>query len=932
MNLARSGSVVEKGTAIAIVFGFVLLLSACSGGSESERLARAQQAINTGEYKAALIDLKSVAQDNPSNRQARWLLAEVYLITGNGAAAEKELLRARELGIEATSVAIPLARAYLLQAKFLPITQMQPLSAPVADEVQAEFLSLQIRAHVALGELEDGARILAEATEMAQNHPAVRTAQAAVLLAKGQRGDAREVLSSILEQHPEYVEALRMLASTEQDFGNVEAAIDRYSAAIALSEDNAADLAQRAMLYFLAQRFDKAEADLDTIAKRGYGLPLADFVRGLIALRDKNLDGAKQYFDKVLKWDNTYLPAIYYLAVANYQDGGYEQARGLLERAWSISGNAAAVGKLLGATYSALGDRERARAILADVAVASPGDPEIADALGQLSLASGDAEAAAAYFSAAIADEADSAKSFLKLGLAYAAQGRVMEAESAFEKAVGLNPQLYSADLRLALSYFQSRDFEKALQAAGTLRQKWPQRPEPVNLEAISLYALGQEAQAVTTLEQGLLAFPGNPELSHNLATIVINRDADLERARELYLAAIERNPDSEATLMRLAQLEFASGNEHKAKELVEKAVEVNPDSVDARVTLATYYLKHNQPREAKRVVDGIKGKAESDHGLLTVRGRIALAMRDADGARAAFTRLLQQNPSSLEMRLLLARAEEMAGRIDVASSLVDEVLQGSPGSLGARALSARIDIHKGDTDAAEESLTALVNEHPENAEVLSLHGLVLLKKGHPERALVSFSRAFELSPSSERAIYLSLAYFQMNDIETGLRQLSAWLQRHPDDLEVQYHFANTLLLRGKREEAEAAFRRVVEIDPDHVVGLNNLAWLLRTSSAKEAVRFAEHAYQVSPNLPAVLDTLGMLTADYAQYDRALALLRKAVDLQPENLQIRYHLGKVLLDSGDVHKGKRILSQLLDRPDLSPDLRATIESMLSGLK
>ena len=64
------------------------------------------------------LELKNAVKADSKHAGARWQLAQVYLAIENGPAAEKELKRARDLGVEMASVAIPLGESLLLQAKY----------------------------------------------------------------------------------------------------------------------------------------------------------------------------------------------------------------------------------------------------------------------------------------------------------------------------------------------------------------------------------------------------------------------------------------------------------------------------------------------------------------------------------------------------------------------------------------------------------------------------------------------------------------------------------------------------------------------------------------------------------------------------------------------------------------------------------------------
>ena len=75
--------------------------------------------------RAAVIELKNALQRDPDNAEARLLLGEVYVLVGDGAAAEKELGVAERLGIEKAKFVVALGRALLLQGRFEPLTLLR---------------------------------------------------------------------------------------------------------------------------------------------------------------------------------------------------------------------------------------------------------------------------------------------------------------------------------------------------------------------------------------------------------------------------------------------------------------------------------------------------------------------------------------------------------------------------------------------------------------------------------------------------------------------------------------------------------------------------------------------------------------------------------------------------------------------------------------
>ncbi len=74
----------------------------------------ALERFNDGDYTGAIVQLKNSLQGNSTDAQSRLLLGRAYLAVGAGAAAEKEILKARGDGAHPSSVMLPLAKAYML--------------------------------------------------------------------------------------------------------------------------------------------------------------------------------------------------------------------------------------------------------------------------------------------------------------------------------------------------------------------------------------------------------------------------------------------------------------------------------------------------------------------------------------------------------------------------------------------------------------------------------------------------------------------------------------------------------------------------------------------------------------------------------------------------------------------------------------------------
>lgn len=104
-------------------------------------------------------------------------------------------------------------------------------------------------------------------------------------------------------------------------------------------------------------------------------------------------------------------------------------------------------------------------------------------------------------------------------------------------------------------------------------------------------------------------------------------------------------------------------------------------------------------------------------------------------------------------------------------------------------------------------------------------------------------------------------------------------LVQDPKNLTLRLSMAELLALKHEYAKAEPIYREALKTEPDNVIALNNLAWILapRRDASEEAMKCVEHALEISGPTGELLDTRGRIQIARGNYDRAIEDLNQAL-------------------------------------------------------
>ena len=232
------------------------------------------------------------------------------------------------------------------------------------------------------------------------------------------------------------------------------------------------------------------------------------------------------------------------------------------------------------------------------------------------------------------------------------------------------------------------------------------------------------------------------------------------------------------------------------------------------------------------------------------------------------------------------------------------------------------------------KSPTAVARAHAHFAA-----GVVHELNGEVEPALQEFRRALDEDPADETlALEVSRRFLLHKKPEQALEILRTAAARKGASGEIFARLGTVYLLQGRGDEALAANQTAVKKSPLHLPAYQNLLmYLLQAKRSDEGLRLLDDAARApgadAEFLIGLADlchnyTLQLPTQREAVNARALAVLRRAAELKPNEPELRLRLADGLYQLGESQAASQIYLPLIEQMTDMPLLRDSVRSKL----
>jgi len=378
---------------------------------------------------------------------------------------------------------------------------------------------------------------------------------------------------------------------------------------------------------------------------------------------------------------------------------------------------------------------------------------------------------------------------------------------------------------------------------------------------------------------------PDYPQLWMAKGTLLLQLE-DYSFALSAFDQALSLRSNYTAAALSKARVLHKLGEAEEALVWLDELHDDMPKHKGIGVLRARILIDLKRYSEARAAFQYLHQIFPDDQSIQLSLGLLNIELLEYDEAIATLTPLTLTRPIANEAYFYLARIAEMQKDYPRALRNLNQVQQGRQ-FLPAQLQTVRLLMQQEDINAARDYLSHSRSQHPKfNTELVQVEIELLIKE---------------------------------NDYPEAYSVADMALREDPDNIDFLYSRGLLAEKMGNLAQLETDLRKIIQLNPENAEAMNALGYTLadKTDRLDEALVLVEQANQLSPNNPAIIDSLGWIHYRLGDFYKALELLQQAYNDFPDH-EVAAHLGEVLWQLERNEEAQQIWQQgLEDTPDSS---------------
>ena len=906
-----------------LCLSLALAITACSEQvSVESHLENAKSYLSQNKINESIIELKNAIKADSSNAEARFSLGQIYLDLGHGAAAVKELERAKQYNYEINKVIPLLARAYIITGSDVDVLALSDVASKLSNEEQSRYLAYKTLAALRSEQLDLAKNSAALAQSIEGNHLFKKLASAYIRLSEAKYDDVKDLILQILEIDANQVDTLMLQAQVSMVTKDYQQAVASFKSYLSLQPRAGIVQLQLAEALLKSEQFDEAEKYADAILARYKTQTFAHYIKAMVAFNRKDYHKASEHAEFSISHD--YSPFSLKLVAG---------ASAFYVKNWQISY------KHLSSSVKYLAKDHLARRMLAVTQLELGLVDEISTTVSSFEGGLGDAELVSSLSyklielgaideAKKLLEKSDDATSHAPGDNAKQALLKLLMNDPAgaedLEEVVKLNPDFIQAEVALAYAALQNNEIKKAQTIALKWQEKYPEEALGYNLMASIAIKEKDYGKAQGLLTQSLTKEPDN--IFALLAQLRVAREQNdiiLSRQRADELIALK--PNNDEVLVQY----FAVYSNEMALEKLHKAYSANKTDIKKALIVAEAMVSIKKYEEAEALLASIAGTPNLPKRYWQLVIFNYKKQNEPSKVQPALERWLIASPYHIEPVIILAELHSSTGENQRALKVVKRGLDYHKDNITLQLLNMDILLKSQRATSARELYKKLVQSEINDSLKQGILGRILLVEKNYQEALPKLITFYNAFSTSDNALNVARAYIGNGEEPKAIKVL----EKHVT-IDTNAHHIKSMLadvyLKNDNKKAIVSYEDIVKHQPNNVVAHNNLAWLyLEDNKTELALKHAKEAFELAPQLASVVDTYGYALLKSGNAKAALKHASKASELtEGKNVDIQLNYIEILIANNLVSEAKNKLNSIVPETEKQIKIKENLHSKL----
>ncbi len=475
---------------------------------------------------------------------------------------------------------------------------------------------------------------------------------------------------------------------------------------------------------------------------------------------------------------------------------------------------------------------------------------------------------AIAEFLKIVALEPKSLEDRLLLGQLYTVKHDAAKAEAQFKAAQSIEPASEDVVLNLSRLYAESGDVKRSAELLEAVPVSDRTTKEEFALGA-AYEQLKETKKAIAAYQRSVDMEPENLDAARSLAQALL-ADNQLNEALKQFQQVVDSDPEDVSSLVRISEIQRRQGNYAEALVTVRKATAKAPDSLEAGYN--------------EGLLLDVLGRY--DEAVTAYQKMVELT----DHANGAYTQEEKANRSVFLERLASVYHEQ--NKTSEAIATYQKIIDLGP-EYAKRAYPGELETYRDARmfDEATAVARKAVAANPNDRDLKLMLAGQLADTGKLDEGLALANAQLDGKPS-DREVYLQIFQIHLRlrhwkEAEDALAKAEPFAIKDDDKANLLFLKASLAEREKKYDQAEQLFHKVLEIDPNHSVALNDLGYMLadKTTRYTDALKYIRKAVELEPMNGAYLDSLGWVYLKLGQYEPAEDNSGKPLSVPPTTRQ-----------------------------------------------